>query len=69
MPRQVPLNACNYVIEYGDTPKHLAEWKQLHCDPYLDAANTHRLARIFWLPDSLLTLRRHWTRICLYAHE
>jgi hypothetical protein len=47
-----------------------AEWNQLHCEPYLDAAYTHQLSRLIWLPRLLLSNAkgdngRAWGQYCL----
>ncbi|KAI8049468.1 Alg9-like mannosyltransferase family-domain-containing protein [Syncephalis plumigaleata] len=47
-----------------------AEWSQLHCEPYLDAAHTRQLSRLIWLPRQLLSNAkgddgRAWGQYCL----
>lgn len=44
------------------------DWEVVKCEPFLDAARTHLLARTLWLPDLDIVpqhLRRKWGRHCL----
>ena len=52
-------------------PNHVLDtntWKRLQCTSFLDASQTHFLARIFWIPDwDVIPERYHrkWGRYCL----
>ncbi|KAI9202641.1 Alg9-like mannosyltransferase family-domain-containing protein [Polychytrium aggregatum] len=63
--RYVPISTCDYVIDSGASGddsalQHIAEhpdqWEQVHCERFLDVAQTSRLARIFWIPDTVAAL-------------
>ncbi|KAI9019290.1 Alg9-like mannosyltransferase family-domain-containing protein [Phycomyces nitens] len=59
----VPLSECDYLVD-SDFPlrplsvneppyvQDTATWETMDCYPFLDAQNSHQLARAFWIPDS-----------------
>jgi alpha-1,2-mannosyltransferase len=75
------LRACSFLVDthYPDRtdelppnePNYMADkenWETVHCESFLDAANTHILARTVWVPDSSLVpekFRRKWGHHCL----
>ncbi|PHH83925.1 hypothetical protein CDD83_2788 [Cordyceps sp. RAO-2017] len=79
--KYVDLRACSLLVDtqYPDRteplppaePDYVADsetWEVVKCEPFLDAASTHVLARTLWLPDLALVpvrLRRRWGRHCL----
>ncbi|KAI1804225.1 glycosyltransferase family 22 protein [Daldinia bambusicola] len=57
----LPPNEPNYIADK-------ANWEIVKCEPFLDAANTHTLARVLWIPDLNFipeTYRRKWGQHCL----
>ncbi|KAF4513178.1 hypothetical protein G6O67_000481 [Ophiocordyceps sinensis] len=54
-----------------DEPDYIADtetWQVVRCERFLDAANTHMLARTLWIPDLGVIpprFRRKWGRHCL----
>lgn len=54
-----------------DEPDYVADsetWHVVVCEPFLDAASTHMLARTLWIPDLEIIpprFRRKWGRHCL----
>ncbi|ODA77903.1 hypothetical protein RJ55_06506 [Drechmeria coniospora] len=58
---ELPPNEPDYMEDY-DT------WQVVKCEPFLDVASTHILARIIWIPDWDLVpemFQRKWGRHCL----
>ncbi|CAO3665119.1 unnamed protein product [Rhizopus microsporus] len=56
----VDEQACDYLVDV-DFPLHLEEsspvkdtahWEVMTCHPFIDAQNSHRLSRAFWVPGS-----------------
>lgn len=80
---QIELRACDFLVDTyypGSQPsKHephyiLDEenWEKVTCEPFLDAARTHVLARTIWLPQLPFIpekYRRHWGEHCLLKHR
>jgi len=65
--RTVPLppNEPDYIADM-DT------WNIVRCEPFLDAANTHILSRILWVPDLTIVpdkYKRKWGRHCLLERK
>ncbi|KAK8010905.1 family 22 glycosyltransferase [Apiospora arundinis] len=57
----LPPNEPDYVADEQN-------WDVVKCVPFLDAENTHWLARVLWVPDSSLVperFQRHWGQHCL----
>lgn len=48
---------------YIQDSKH---WEVIVCKPFLDAANSHRLSRAFWVPG---VKRLQWGEYCLLAKK
>lgn len=61
----LPPNEPDYI---ADTE----EWDVVRCEPFLDAADTHLLARALWVPDLEVVpekFRRKWGRHCLLQRK
>lgn len=61
----LPPNEPDYI---ADTEN----WEIIKCEPFLDAANTHLLARVLWVPDWEFIpekFRRKWGRHCLLQRK
>lgn len=57
----LPPNEPDYIADYKN-------WSIVKCEPFLDAANTHILARTLWLPEISVIpekYQRKWGRHCL----
>ncbi|KAI0161819.1 glycosyltransferase family 22 protein [Hypoxylon sp. FL1284] len=81
MGKYVDIRQCSFLVDtqYPESqsplppnePDYIADsenWKVATCEPFLDAANTHMLARVLWLPDWSIVpekYRRKWGRHCL----
>jgi alpha-1,2-mannosyltransferase len=61
---QIPVSECTYIVDVDypsakvtppEEPRYATspEWEREHCVPFLDAARSSRLARIFWIPDQV----------------
>lgn len=62
---ELPPNEPDYV---ADTEN----WDVVKCEPFLDAASTHLLARVLWVPDWSPVpekFRRKWGRHCLLQRK
>lgn len=81
MGKYADIRQCSFMVDtqYPDRggplppnePDYVADeqnWAAVKCVPFLDAENTHWLARVLWVPDSSLVperFRRHWGQHCL----
>lgn len=79
--KYVDLKACSFLVDTQyplrtdplppNEPDYIADstsWDIVECRPFLDAANTHVLARALWVPDIAIVpdkYRRKWGRHCL----
>lgn len=77
----VDLKQCSFLIDTQypertdplppNEPDYVADsenWEVVKCEPFLDAAKTHLLARVLWIPDLPFVpekLKRKWGRHCL----
>lgn len=62
---RLPPNEPDYIADKE-------KWDIVKCEPFLDAANTHVLARIFWVPELDIVpdkYRRRWGRHCLLQRK
>ncbi|KAH7319887.1 Alg9-like mannosyltransferase family-domain-containing protein [Stachybotrys elegans] len=75
------LRACSFLVDTQyperneplppNEPDYIADvenWEAVKCEPFLDAANTHILARAVWVPDLEIIpdkYKRKWGRHCL----
>ncbi|KAI8960816.1 glycosyltransferase family 22 protein [Daldinia sp. FL1419] len=85
MGKYVHIESCNFLVDtqYPERdqplpphePDYIADtenWEMIKCEPFLDAANTHFLARVLWVPDLSLIpekYRRKWGRHCLLQRK
>jgi alpha-1,2-mannosyltransferase len=83
--KYVELRMCSFLVDtqYPERkgavsarePDYIADkknWGEVKCEPFLDAANTHLLARIFWIPDIAFIpdkFKRRWGRHCLLQRK
>ncbi|KAK6957340.1 hypothetical protein Daesc_000124 [Daldinia eschscholtzii] len=81
MGKYVDIKACNFLVDTQyperhhalppNEPNYIADkenWEIVKCEPFLDAANTHLLARVLWIPDLSVVpekFRRKWGQHCL----
>ncbi|KAI1877332.1 hypothetical protein JX265_003340 [Neoarthrinium moseri] len=81
MGKYVDIRQCSFLVDtrYPENtgplppfePDYIADtenWEVVKCEPFLDAAKTHLLARVLWVPDSKLVpdkFRRKWGHHCL----
>lgn len=81
MGKYVDIKQCSFLVDtqYPENhsplppnePDYIADeenWRIVTCKPFLDAANTHLLARVLWIPDWSIVpekYRRKWGRHCL----
>ncbi|CZT10349.1 related to mannosyltransferase [Rhynchosporium graminicola] len=79
MGKYTGIRACDFLIDthYPGSnssalePHYIKDaehWEQVSCVPFLDAANTHALSRILWVPDLPIVpekYRRRWGEHCL----
>ncbi|KAJ2963923.1 hypothetical protein NQZ79_g1157 [Umbelopsis isabellina] len=56
-------SSSTYEPRYIQDTKH---WEAIACKPFLDAANSHRLSRAFWVPGAK---RLQWGEYCLLAKK
>lgn len=79
--KYVDVRACDFLVDTqypldeGELPPaepdYVADtenWEVVTCEPFLDAARTHALARAVWVPELPLVpegFRRKWGRHCL----
>ncbi|KAI1453409.1 glycosyltransferase family 22 protein [Annulohypoxylon moriforme] len=85
MSKYVDIAQCSFLVDtqYPENhdplppnePDHIADkenWEIVKCEPFLDAGNTHLLARVLWIPDwSFIPekFRRKWGRHCLLQRK
>lgn len=85
MGKYVGIKQCPFLVDtqYPENrnplppnePDYIADkenWEIVKCEPFLDAANTHLLARVLWVPDWSFVpenLRRKWGRHCLLQRK
>ncbi|KAI1089036.1 glycosyltransferase family 22 protein [Rostrohypoxylon terebratum] len=85
MSKYVDIRQCSFLVDtqYPENhdplppnePDYIADeehWDIVKCEPFLDAANTHLLARVLWIPDwSFIPekFRRRWGRHCLLQRK
>ncbi|ROT42223.1 family 22 glycosyltransferase [Sodiomyces alkalinus F11] len=83
--KYVDLRTCSFLVDTQypertgalppNEPDYVADeekWAIVKCVPFLDAANTHVLARALWVPDSPLVPERYqrkWGRHCLLRRK
>lgn len=83
--KYVSLQACSFLVDTRylhrtdplppNEPDYIADeetWEVVHCEPFLDAADTHLLARALWVPDLEIIpdrLRRKWGEHCLLKRK
>ncbi|KAI0888739.1 glycosyltransferase family 22 protein [Annulohypoxylon maeteangense] len=81
MSKYVEIGQCSFLVDtqYPEShyplppnePDYIADkenWDIVKCEPFLDAGNTHLLARVLWIPDWSFVpekFRRKWGRHCL----
>ncbi|KAH8680762.1 Alg9-like mannosyltransferase [Xylariales sp. PMI_506] len=81
MSKYVDIAQCSFLVDtqypsHTDPlpphePDYIADsehWEIVKCVPFLDAANTHLLARVLWVPDLEVVpskFRRQWGQHCL----
>ncbi|KAI1645902.1 glycosyltransferase family 22 protein [Daldinia loculata] len=81
MGKYVDIKSCDFLVdtqypEHGhplppNEPDYIADkenWEIVKCEAFLDAANTHLLARVLWVPDMSFIpekYRRKWGQHCL----
>lgn len=81
MTKYTDLNMCSFLVDSQypqrtdplppNEPDYIsdrANWEVVQCEPFLDAASTHILARTIWVPDLDVIpdkFRRKWGRHCL----
>ncbi|KAI1775388.1 glycosyltransferase family 22 protein [Hypoxylon cercidicola] len=81
MGKYVEIRQCSFLVDtqYPENqnplppnePDYIADeenWRIVTCEPFLDAANTHLLARVLWIPDWSFVpekYTRKWGRHCL----
>lgn len=85
MGKYTELRACSFLVDTQyperkdplppNEPDYIADqenWEIVKCEPFLDAANTHLLARTLWIPDLKAIpdhLKRKWGRHCLLQRK
>lgn len=83
--KYVDLKACSFLVDTQfplrtdplppNEPDYIADkhtWEVVQCEQFLDAANTHILARTLWVPDLDVIpekFRRKWGRHCLLQRK
>ncbi|KJZ79165.1 hypothetical protein HIM_01316 [Hirsutella minnesotensis 3608] len=83
--KYVDVRMCSFLVDTQypdrtdslppDEPDYIADstaWDIVKCEPFLDAANTHILARTLWVPDLSVIpekFRRKWGRHCLLQRK
>lgn len=81
MSKYVSIRQCSFLVDtqYPERtdplppkePDYVADtdnWQVVKCEPFLDAASTHVLARVLWVPDLPFVpdkFRRRWGQHCL----
>lgn len=72
---QYPENTAKGLALPPNEPDYIADeanWGVVKCVQFLDAANTHFLGRVLWVPDLPIVperFRRRWGRHCLLQHK
>ena len=83
--KYVDIRECSFLVD-TQYPEHKGElppnepdyvadtenWDVVKCEPFLDAASTHLLARVLWVPDWSPVpekFRRKWGRHCLLQRK
>ncbi|KAI0892661.1 glycosyltransferase family 22 protein [Annulohypoxylon nitens] len=85
MSKYVDIGQCSFLVDTQSSenhdplppnePDYIADkehWEIVKCEPFLDAANTHLLARVLWIPDWNFIpekFRRKWGRHCLLQRK
>lgn len=67
-----PLNKDPLPPNEPDYIEDTENWEVVKCVPFLDAGNTHLLARVLWVPESDLVpqkYRRQWGEHCLLQRK
>lgn len=83
--KYVDIRACNFLVDTRyplhegelppNEPDYVADkenWEVVKCVPFLDAARTHPISRMLWVPDSELVpeaFRRKWGNHCLLKRK
>ena len=77
--KYIPISECDYLVDsyFPSTPPTALEpdhvhdeehWESIRCLPFLDAAATGVIGRLFWVPETDLIpakYRRRWGDYCL----
>lgn len=80
---QTDIRACDFLVDtyYNGSeatfyePHYILDtenWEHVKCEPFLDAAKTHILARTIWIPDLAFVpqkFRRVWGQHCLLKRK
>lgn len=85
MSKYTDLRACSLLVDTQypsrreplppSEPDYIADeehWEVVRCEPFLDAADTHLLARALWVPTLNIVpdkFRRRWGRHCLLQRK
>ncbi|KAI5861936.1 Alg9-like mannosyltransferase [Durotheca rogersii] len=85
MGKYVDIRQCSFLVDTQypehqvplppNEPDYISDgenWDTVKCEPFLDAANTHLLARVLWIPDWEIVpekYRRKWGRHCLLQRK
>ncbi|KAI1100657.1 glycosyltransferase family 22 protein [Jackrogersella minutella] len=85
MSKYVDIGQCSFLVDtqYPENhdplppnePDYIADeenWDIVKCEPFLDAGNTHLLARVLWVPDLSFVpekFRRKWGQHCLLQRK
>ncbi|KAK9435433.1 alpha-1,2-mannosyltransferase (Alg9) [Metarhizium brunneum] len=83
--KYVDIRACSFLVDTKyplrteplppNEPDYIADkdtWEIVQCKPFLDAANTHILARTLWVPELEIIpekFRRKWGQHCLIQRK
>ncbi|KID79299.1 Alpha-1,2-mannosyltransferase alg9 [Metarhizium brunneum] len=83
--KYVDIRACSFLVDTQyplrteplppNEPDYIADkdtWEVVQCKPFLDAANTHILARTLWVPELEIIpekFRRKWGQHCLIQRK
>jgi alpha-1,2-mannosyltransferase len=83
--KYVDLRACSFLVDTQfplrtdplppNEPDYIADketWDVVQCEPFLDAARTHILARTLWVPELQIIpdkFRRKWGQHCLLQRK
>ncbi|PHH64413.1 hypothetical protein CDD81_4634 [Ophiocordyceps australis] len=84
MGKYVDLRTCAFLVDTQyplrddalppDEPDYVGDtetWELVKCVAFLDAANTHLIGRVLWLPEGIMPqrMRRIWGRHCLLRRK